>query len=142
MKKVLFILTLCLISICAKAQTTESNELTQVYCEVTCHRYNLFKDDVNALIDFGIAEKAKSVKGWIYDTENNTKFSFASPMSVFAYMARKGWEYKDAFVVSDEKLSMNAIKGKTIDWDFILTKKVPIDFTAEDVIGDIDYRNK
>ena len=142
MKKVLYILTLCLISICAKAQTTESNELTQVYCEVTCHRYNLFKDDVNALIDFGIAEKAKSVKGWIYDIENNTKYSFASPMSVFAYMARKGWEYKDAFVVTDEKLSMNAMKGKTIVWHFILTKKVPINFTAEDVIGDIDYRNK
>ena len=142
MKKVLYILTLCLISICAKAQMTEPNELVQVYCEVTCYQYNLFKGDVNALVDFGIAEKAKYANGWIYNTENDKKYSFASPMSVFAYMARKGWEYKDAFVVSDEKLSMNAIKGKTIVWHFILTKKVPIDFTAEDVIGDIDYRNK
>ena len=138
MKKVLFILTLCLISICAKAQTTESNELTQVYCEVTCHRYNLFKDDVNALIDFGIAEKAKYANGWIYNTENNKKYSFASPMSVFAYMARRGWEYKDAIVVTEA----TTMKGNTNVWHFILTKKVPIDFTAEDVIGDIDYRNK
>ena len=136
MKKILYFLTLCLISICAKAQTTESNELTQVYCYVTCHRYNLFKDDVNALIDFGIAEKAKSVKGWIYDTENNTKFSFASPMSVFAYMARRGWEYKDAIVFTQETSS------RTNVLHFIFTKKFPINFTAEDVIGDIDYRNK
>ena len=73
MKKVLFILTLCLISICAKAQTTESNELTQVYCEVTCYQYNLFKADVNALVDFGIAEKAKYANGWIFTTPKTTK---------------------------------------------------------------------
>ena len=138
MKKVLYILTLCLISICAKAQTTESNELTQVYCEVTCYQYNLFKADVNALVDFGIAEKAKSVKGWIYDIENNTKYSFASPMSVFAYMARRGWEYKDAIVVTQA----TSKEGNTNVLHFIFTKKVPINFTAEDVIGDIDYRNK
>ena len=75
MKKVFFILTLCLISICAKAQMTEPNELVQVYCEVTCYQYNLFKGDVNALVDFGIAEKAKYANGWIYNTENDKKYS-------------------------------------------------------------------
>lgn len=30
----------------------------KVFCEVTCVQYNLLKGDVNARIDFGIAEKA------------------------------------------------------------------------------------
>lgn len=138
MRKILLFLTLCLVSICVKAQDSESKELVEVYCEVTCYQYNLFKGDVNALVDFGIAEKAKYANGWIYNSENDKKYSFASPMSVFSYMARRGWEYKDAIVIT-QSLTM---KGSSHVWHFILTKKVPIDFTAEDVIGDIDYRNK
>lgn len=127
-----------MVSICAKAQTTESNEMMQVYCEVTCYQYNLFKADVNALVDFGIAEKAKYANGWIYNTETDKKYSFASPMSVFAYMARRGWEYKDAILLTETA----SMKGTTNVWHFILTKKVPTNYTAEDLIGDIDYRNK
>lgn len=59
-------------------------------------------------------------------------------MSVFAYMARRGWEYKDAIIVTES----STMKGNTNVWHFILTKKVPKDFNADDVIGDIDYRNK
>lgn len=138
MRKILLFLTLCLVSICVKAQDSESKELVEVYCEVTCYQYNLFKGDVNALVDFGIAEKAKHANGWIYNSENDKKYSFASPMSVFSYMARRGWEYKDAIIITQSA----TMKGSSHVWHFILTKKVPIDFMAEDVIGDIDYRNK
>ncbi len=138
MKKLILLLTLCLVSIGVNAQSQNDASQTQVYCEVTCYQYNLFKADVNALVDFGIAEKAKYANGWIYNSENNKRYSFASPMSVFAYMARRGWEYKDAIIVTES----STMKGNTNVWHFILTKKVPKDFNADDVIGDIDYRNK
>lgn len=64
--------------------------------------------------------------------------SFASPMSVFTYMAKRGWEYKDAIVSTES----NVLKGKQNVWHFILTKEMPINCTPEDIIGDIDYRNK
>ena len=99
---------------------------------------NLFKEDVNALVDFGIAESAKKANGWIYDTDRDKKTSFASPMSVFAYMAKRGWEYKDAIIITESA----GINGKSNVWHFILTKKLPANYTADDVIGDIDYRTK
>jgi hypothetical protein len=115
-----------------------AQETVKVYCEVTCYQYNLFKKDVNALVDFGIADKAKEANGWIYNSENNKKYSFASPMSVFAYMAKRGWEYKDAIIVTEQ----TSMKGNTNVWHFILTKDLPDNYTAEDVIDDIDYRTK
>lgn len=75
--------------------------MVEVYCEVMCVQYNFFKEDVNALVDFGIAEKAKYANGWIYDTDRNKKTSFASPMSVFSFMAKRGWKYKDAIIVTE-----------------------------------------
>ncbi|RXE70650.1 hypothetical protein ED352_08980 [Muribaculaceae bacterium Isolate-002 (NCI)] len=139
MKKLLFIIV-CLIASFggAKAQVQDSPTTMKVYCEVMCVQYNLFKGDVNAVVDFGIADKAKNADGWIYNTETNKKMSFASPMSVFAYMAKNGWEYKDAIIITEA----NGIKGKQNVWHFILTKEMPIDCTPEDIIGNIDYRNK
>lgn len=139
MKKLLFIIV-CLIASFggAKAQVQDSPTTIKVYCEVMCVQYNLFKGDVNAVVDFGIADKAKNADGWIYNTETNKKMSFASPMSVFAYMAKNGWEYKDAIIITEA----NGIKGKQNVWHFILTKEMPIDCTPEDIIGNIDYRNK
>ncbi len=99
-----------------------------------CVQYNLFKRDVNAAVDFGIADKAKYADGWIYNSETNKKMSFASPMSVFTYMAKRGWEYKDAIIITETN-------GNNV-WRFILTKELPIDYSPEDIIGDIDYRNK
>ena len=135
----MFILALCIMGIAANAQSSENPDKVKVYCEVMCVQYNLFKQDVNALVDFGIAEKAKYANGWIYNSENNKKYSFASPMSVFAYMAKRGWEYKDAIIITE---SAGLTGGKSNVWHFILTKDFPLDYTPEDVIGDIDYRNK
>lgn len=90
------------------------------------------------MVDFGIADKAKYADGWIYNSETNKKMSFASPMSVFTYMAKRGWEYKDAIISTES----NGLKGKQNVWHFILTKEMPINCTPEDIIGDIDYRNK
>lgn len=138
MKKVMLFLGLCFMGIAANAQTSENTEKVKVYCEVMCVQYNLFKQDVNALVDFGIAEKAKYANGWIYDSSRDKKYSFASPMSVFAYMAKRGWEYKDAIIITESA----GLSGKSNVWHFILTKDFPADYTPEDVIGDIDYRNK
>lgn len=138
MKKIMLILALCIIGIAANAQTSDNTDKVKVYCEVMCVQYNLFKNDVNAIVDFGIAEKAKYANGWIYNSENDKKYSFASPMSVFAYMAKRGWEYKDAIIVTEA----TTMKGQHNVWHFILTKEFPADYTPEDVIGDIDYRNK
>ena len=145
MKKILSVLVGLLLCLNLSAQTSvessnpkEERPTVKVYCEVMCVQYNLFKADVNALVDFGIADKAKYANGWIYDTDRNKKTSFASPMSVFAFMAKRGWEYKDAIVVTES----SSLGGKANVWHFILTKDLPYDYTAADVIGDIDYRNK
>ena len=84
------------------------------------------------------ADKAKYANGWIYDSSRDKKYSFASPMSVFAYMAKRGWEYKDAIIITESA----GLSGKSNVWHFILMKEMPADYTPEDVIGDIDYRNK
>ena len=130
MKKIILLIAICLLGIATKAQSFErpDKEKVKIYCEVSCIKYNISKQDVNAIVDFGIAEKASHAKGSIYNSENNKKYSFASPMSVFAYMAKRGWEYVDAIIVSDV-------------WHFILSKEVPVNYTEKDVIGDIDYRN-
>ena len=145
MKKFLLLFSFLVTSFCGFAQSNDvidvpqqEGEFVSVYCEVMCVQYNLFKDDVNALVDFGIAESAKKANGWIYDTDRDKKTSFASPMSVFAYMAKRGWEYKDAIIITESA----GINGKSNVWHFILTKKLPANYTADDVIGDIDYRTK
>ena len=135
MRKFIVILMLCLFGISVNAQTSVQKTV-EVYCEVTCYQYNLFKDDVNALIDFGIADKANEANGWIYNTETGKKYSFASPMSVFQYMAKRGWKYKD--IITEP----SGIKGQTNVWHFILTKEFPVDYTDENVIEGIDYRRK
>ncbi|MDE6266087.1 MAG: hypothetical protein K2M07_01890 [Muribaculaceae bacterium] len=139
MRKILNVI-MCLFAtvIIAKAQVQDSPTTMKVYCEVMCVQYNLFKGDVNAVVDFGIADKAKNADGWIYDSETNKKMSFASPMSVFSYMAKRGWEYKDAIIITE----INGMKGKQNVWHFILTKEMPLDCTPEDIVGNIDYRNK
>lgn len=141
MKKLFLIMALCLIGVAANAQTSDNSDKVKLYCEVMCVQYNLFKQDVNALVDFGIAEQGKYANGWIYDSSRNKKYSFASPMSVFAYMANRGWEYKDAFVVTETSSGWFG-GGKSNVYHFILMKEFPMNYTQADVIGDIDYRNK
>ena len=139
MKK-FFLMIVCILA-CAgmlNAQEPMANGKVKVYCEVMCVQYNLFKNDVNAIVDFGIADKAKNANGWIYNSETDKKYSFASPMSVFKYMADRGWEYKDAIVVTES----SSMKGTQNVWHFILTKELPVGYTDNDVIGNIDYRNK
>ncbi len=136
MKKLLLSIALLLCAVGASAQVAsekvDDQPMMQVYCDVACIYYNLMKDDVNAQLDFGLADKAIHANGWIYNSENNKKMSFSSRMSVFNYMARRGWEYKDAIIAPTPS-------GAHV-WHFILTKKVPVDATPEEIIGDIDYR--
>lgn len=132
MKKYILLILSCLEMVCAQAQSIEIPK-AKVYCEVMCVEYNLFKEDVNALVDFGIADTAKNAQGWIYDRAKNKKMSFASPMSVFSYMAKNGWEYKDAIIVKET----NGMR-----WHFILVKELPAAYTPDEVVGEIDYRQK
>ena len=71
MKKLILFMAVCLMGMAANAQSLEQPEKIKVYCEVMCVQYNLFKQDVNALVDFGIAEQGKYANGWIYNKENN-----------------------------------------------------------------------
>lgn len=139
MRKVILLMVCLLASVgMLKAQEPMPGGKVKVYCEVMCVQYNLFKNDVNAVVDFGIADKAKNANGWIYNSETDKKYSFASPMSVFKYMADRGWEYKDAIVVTES----SSMKGTQNVWHFILTKEMPVGYTDNDIIGNIDYRNK
>lgn len=151
MKKSLILFSFLFFAFCSFAQSEKTDsidvahiektnigelEFVSVYCEVICIEYNLFKADVNALVDFGIADKARNAKGWIYDTDRDKRTSFASPMSVIAYMAKRGWEYKDVMI---DKQSSESINDSPV-WHIILTKRMPVNYTPEDVVGDIDYR--
>jgi hypothetical protein len=77
MKKIILLMAVILMGLTATAQSLEQPEKVKVYCEVMCVEYNLFKQDVNAIVDFGIADKAKYANGWIYNSSNNKKYSFA-----------------------------------------------------------------
>lgn len=136
----LILLMVCILSSVGmlKAQEPQADGKVKVYCEVMCVQYNLFKNDVNAVVDFGIADKAKNANGWIYNTETDKKYSFSSPMNVFKYMADRGWEYKDAIIITET----TSMKGNQNVWHFILSKELPVGYTDADVIGNIDYRNK
>ena len=89
MKKIIMMI-LCMLSFTGMLRAQEHNAKVKAYCEVTCVEYNLFKKDVNAIVDFGIADKAKNAKGWVYNSETDKKYSFSSPMNVFKYMADHG----------------------------------------------------
>ena len=137
MKKLLSILLAVILGVGIAIAKNHEQKTIKIYCEITCVRYNLLKDDVNVLIDFGIAEKAKNAKGWIFNKENGKKYSFASRINVLAYMAKRDWEYEDTVIIYDP----DKVKEDQSEWHIILSKKVPLDYSAEDVIGDIDYRN-
>lgn len=137
MKKLLSILLAVILGVGIAIAKNHEQKTIKIYCEITCVQYNLLKDDVNVLIDFGIAEKAKNAKGWIFNKENGKKYSFASRINVLAYMAKRDWEYEDTVIIYDP----DKVKEDQSEWHIILSKKVPLDYSAEDVIGDIDYRN-
>lgn len=137
MKKLLSILLAVILGVGIAIAKNHEQKTIKIYCEITCVRYNLLKDDINVLIDFGIAEKAKNAKGWIFNKENGKKYSFASRINVLAYMAKRGWEYEDTVIIHDP----DKVKEDQSEWHLILSKVVPLDYSAEDVIGDIDYRN-
>lgn len=61
MKKLFIILTILFASI--TSVFAQDIQKIEVYCEVMCVQYNLFKGDVNALIDFGVADTAKKQTG-------------------------------------------------------------------------------
>ncbi len=85
------------------------------------------------MVHYAVKHIYKLVKSHRY---SNKRTSFVSPMSVIAYMAKRGWEYKDVMI---DKQSSESIKDSPV-WHIILTKRMPVNYTPEDVVGDIDYR--
>lgn len=134
MKNYISILVCFFISFGALYAQDQDVPKTKVYCLVMCETYNMVKADLNVIVDFGIADKATNANGWIYNTDTNKRMSFASPMSVINYMAKRGWEYKDVTLTDNDAATNQNVR------QFILVKEVPIDCSVEDIIGDIDYR--
>lgn len=133
MKKLIIMALACMAFFAASAQTGGEGEAT-VYCEIQCVYYNIFKSDVNVTADFGIATGTGDSEGWICDRSTGKKRSFASPMAALTYMAQFGWEFKSAYTtVRDDKSPRTATH-------YILTKKLPANHTARDVVGDICWR--
>ena len=130
MKKII-LTVVCVLASAGLLKAEMPDAKVKVYCEVTCVEYNLFKKDVNAIVDFGIADKATNAKGWIFNSETGKKYSFSSPMNVFKYMAERGWEYKDAIVEKESSV---------LKWHFILTKEMPAGYLDSDIVEGIDYR--
>ena len=111
--------------------STQSNTIS-ILCDIECHRYNLFKTDVNAYVDFGIDACADFSRGWIYDSRSGKRMSFASPMSAINYLAHFGWTLKDTYVVKETK------EDPVVH--YILKKTVPYYYTADDVLSGLDFR--
>lgn len=139
MKKILSVLIAFIFFTGLTSAQEQKPETTTVFCEVMCERYNILKADVNVYIDFGIAEKGNNSFGWIYNTENDKKYSFPSRMNVLAFLAKRGWRYVDTVIISDPNTDVKDLRN---EWHIILSKEVPFDYTAKDVIQDIGYRDK
>lgn len=135
MKRLILLSLIALVSIVASAQGSGERKV-KVYCQLQCVGYNLFKEDLNVRADFGLASKAEDSKGWIYNSGNNKKLSFASQMSVLNYFGARGWTFVEKFVVPRED------NKNLTDVYYILEKEVPSGFTDKDVLEDIDFRVK
>lgn len=132
MKRFIIILISVVLTAGVMYAQEQSKQTVKVYCDVECIVYNISKDDINAIVDFGTAEQGKDSRVWIFNSSNGKKYSFASPMSLLAYMSKHGWNYVDTYIVNVSTVLKNR--------HFILSKDVPADYTAEDVVGDINYR--
>lgn len=136
-KSILLLLSIFMYVGISFAKDNDPQNVTR-YCEVKVVEYNLLKSDLNALVDFGLADKNEDAYGWIYNPETNKKMSFASPMSVFAFMAKNGWEFENSLMINLDE----GMKGKRYISHFIFKKVLPRDCSREELIGDIDYRMK
>ena len=53
----------CLAAVLITHKMPNPPKEVKVYCEVMCVQHTLFEHDVNALVDFGIAEQGKYANG-------------------------------------------------------------------------------
>ena len=136
MKKTFLLAIVCLLTLVASAQSVGTKPMVKVYCTITCSEYNLLKNDVNVKVDFGIAPDAVGAWGWICNRQTNKKMSFASPMSVLNFMAKRGWEYKEMV----KNMEKGAGDKMFPQYYYLLEKELPADYTPLDVVGDIYYR--
>ena len=91
---------------------------------------------MNVRADFGLASKAEDSKGWIYNSGNNKKLSFASQMSVLNFFGARGWTFVEKFVAPRED------NKNLTDVYYILEKELSAGYTDKDVLEDIDFRVK
>ena len=135
MRRFIFLSLIAFVSIIASAQENTGRKV-KVYCQLQCLGYNLFKEDLNVRADFGLASKAEDSKGWIYNSRNKKKLSFASQMSVLNFFGARGWTFVEKFVAPRED------NKNLTDVYYILEKELSAGYTDKDVLEDIDFRVK
>ena len=135
MRRFIFLSLIAFVSIIASAQENTGRKV-KVYCQLQCLGYNLFKEDLNVRADFGLASKAEDSKGWIYNSGNNKKLSFASQMSVLNFFGARGWTFVEKFVAPrEDNKNLTGVY-------YILEKELSAGYTDKDVLEDIDFRVK
>lgn len=121
MKKIFVTLfLLASLSISAFAQTEEvTAKPYKVYCEIVSYSRNFFSDKTTVELDFGQASKWLSNDRKLVD-ENGQIINFNSILDAANYMAQRGWNFEEAYVVQ------SIIKGDsgTPHYHWIMSKEV------------------
>lgn len=93
MRKLLLILTISLITICASATN-------YVYCELV-GTGKLFSNKVNVQVDYG--QETSFWKGIDYiKDENGNKRQFNSMVDAMNFFGKQGWEFVQAYVITTQ----------------------------------------
>lgn len=100
MKKLLFVL--CLAMFCYKANAQTSDAAKYVYCELVGGGTS-FGSKITVNIDFGQDTSIWSGKNKQLVDEKNKPMYFNSMIDAMNYMGYHGWEFVQAYAVSDGK---------------------------------------
>ena len=129
MKNVFLSAALMLLSISAFAQTAEENLFSgptdfdtyprEVYCEIESYTKRILTNKVAVKVDFGQEADFRYKDNRLVD-ENGEDIIFNSIVDAANYMAKRGWVFKQAYVIQD--ISDGDSGAVTTHW--IMAKKV------------------
>ena len=129
MKNVFLSAALMLLSISAFGQTAEENLFSgpedfdtyprEVYCEIESYTKRILTNKVAVKVDFGQEADFRYKDNRLVD-ENGEDIIFNSIVDAANYMAKRGWVFKQAYVIQD--ISDGDSGAVTTHW--IMAKKV------------------